>query len=727
MSAAPTLHPALPTGQSAEHLTPKLRPDLVVQPQFYEGMTHYVVKDPIGLKYFRFKVEEYFLLEQLDGKRNLQDVKRAFERKYRPQTITIEDLTRFVSQLHEAGIVLIETPEQGKVLVERRRKNRWKRVWQFIANILYIKIPIIDPERLLTAMYPYFRWIYTPWFVICSMTLWVIALCLVISQWREFSTRLPDFQSFFNWWTILYFWISLAVVKVIHEFGHGLTAKHFGGEVHEMGMLFLVMTPALYCDVTDSWLLKNKWHRIWISAAGIFVEVTLASIATFIWWNSEPGLLNSLMLATMFICSVNTILFNANPLLRYDGYYVLADWLEIPNLRMKATQFFVYLFQEKVLGLEVPVQNYLPRSRRILFITYAVCSYLYRWVITFSILFFLYKFLPPKLRVVSAALALGSLVPLIAMPIYQVGKFFYQPGRWRKVKKARAAAFAGVFLTLATGILLIPTPLHVQGTFVVQPAQPALLYIEVPGRLAELPLRDGDTVKAGDLIAGLINPDLQRERRSMQEQVDTHRMKYNLYYGSTRVEDRGIALQNWKDAEALEPAINKINEQLGKLSLYAPRDGQVIGIPHPEQIGKWLKADDKTFCQVIDPTKMEAHLLLDQSDIELVRKDRKAWVKIYGDSEFTRLSKVGLVANRNREDVPPELSNLAGGMIASEADKQTGKVKPISEIFEVVIPLDNEDLRIHPQQRGFAKIDGGHCTLAAWIWRWATRTFHFTL
>ena len=328
-------------------------------------MTHYVIKDPLALKYFRFKIEEYFLLEQFDGKQTLQEVKKAFERKYRPQTISIEDLTRFVAQLHEAGIILIDSPEQAKVLIRRRKKNRWRKVWAFLANILFIKIPIIDPERLLTRMYPYFRWIFTRTFVTLSTLSMLVAVSLVVSQWKTFYDKLPDFQSFFNWWTIASFWVCLAVVKIIHEFGHGLTAKHFGGEVHEMGILFLVLTPALYCDVTDSWLLPNKWKRIWISAAGIYVECFLASIATFVWWYSTPGLMNSLAMATMFICSVNTIMFNANPLLRYDGYYVMADWLEIPNLRIKSTQFFAYLFQEKVLGLEIPVQSYLPRSRRV--------------------------------------------------------------------------------------------------------------------------------------------------------------------------------------------------------------------------------------------------------------------------------------------------------------------------------------------------------------------------
>jgi putative peptide zinc metalloprotease protein len=340
MSAAPTMSPSTPMGQAAEHLQVKLRPDLIVQPQFYEGMTHYVVKDPIALKYFRFKIEEYFLLQQFDGKNTLQDVKRAFERKYRPQTISIEDLTRFVAQLHEAGIAQIDSPDQAKVLITRRRKNKWKKLWQFFANILYIKIPVVDPEKMLTGMYPYFRWIYTSYFITFSVGLMLAAITLVISQWSTFSAELPDFQSFFNFKTIFAFWISLACVKIIHEFGHGLTAKHYGGEVHEMGMLFLVLTPALYCDVTDSWLLPSKWKRIWISAAGIYVECFLASLATFVWWYCEPGLLKSLMMATMFICSVNTIMFNANPLLRYDGYYVMADYLEIPNLRIKSTQFF---------------------------------------------------------------------------------------------------------------------------------------------------------------------------------------------------------------------------------------------------------------------------------------------------------------------------------------------------------------------------------------------------
>lgn len=727
MSSQPTLAPALPAGQAAEHLKVKLRPDLIVQPQFYEGMTHYVVKDPIALKYFRFKQEEYFLLEQLDGNTTLQDVKRKFERKYRPQTIAVDDLMRFTSQLHEAGLILIDTAEQAKVLVERRRKNRMKKVTQFFANILFIKIPLVDPERLLNWMYPYFRWLFTPGFIVFSVSCMLAAITLVLSQWSTFQAKLPEFQSFFNWHTILYFWCSLGVIKIIHEFGHGLTAKHYGGEVHEMGMLFLVLTPALYCDVTDSWLLPSKWKRIWISAAGIYVECFLASIATFVWWNTEPGLLNSLMLATMFICSVNTILFNANPLLRYDGYYVMSDYLEIPNLRIKSTQFFGYLIQEKVLGLEVPVQSYMPKSRRWLFVTYAVASYFYRWVITFSIIFFLSQVLKPYgLQSISYMLAMGALIPLLIMPVVKIIKFVRQPGRMRKVKKARAAACFAAFAAVVAGVLLIPTPLRVSGTLVLRPADQAIVYSEVPGRLVELKVRDGDAVYKGDLIATTSNPEKFREREQLQMEQNINLVKYEFHNGSISLTDRGMAQQYLEQAQAIEPLLTKVSEQIDRLNLFAPRDGIVMGVPHGETLGQWLEPG-KPFCEIGDPVQMEARLILDQSDIDLFGKGSKAWVKIYGNSERTISSQVTQIAERSREEVPPELSQLAGGEIATEPDQQTGQVRPLKPVFEIVIPIDNPDLTLQTGQRGFAKIDGGTCTLGWWLWRLVTKTFHFTL
>src|SRR5262249_36784145 len=158
------------------------------------------------------------------------------------------------------------------------------------------------------------------------------ALLLVATHFETFREKLPSYHEFFSFKTIIYLWIALGCVKIVHEFGHGLSCRAFGGEVHEIGLLVLCLSPSLYRNGSDAWALPNRWHRIIISAAGIWVELIIAAIATFVWWNtpSQP-FVNNLALCVMIVCSVSTVVFNANPLMRYDGYYVLLDWLEIPN------------------------------------------------------------------------------------------------------------------------------------------------------------------------------------------------------------------------------------------------------------------------------------------------------------------------------------------------------------------------------------------------------------
>ena len=493
----PTQTPAPPAGQAAEHLKVKLRPDLVVQPQFYEGMTHYVVKDPIALKYFRFKQEEYFLLQQLDGKHTLQDVKRTFERKYRPQTIAVDDLLRFAAQLHEAGLILVDTPEQAKVLIKRRRKNQWKRFGQFFANILYLKIPLDRPRAAPELDVPVLPLDLHALVHRRQRRLMLAALTLVfvaVGHLPGQAARVPELLQLAHH--------PLLLVQPGGRQGHPRVRPRPDGQAlrrrgpRDGHALPRAHPGAVLRRDRLAGSCPASGNGSGSPAAGIYVECFLASLATFVWWNTEPGLLNSLMLATMFICSVNTILFNANPLLRYDGYYVMSDYLEIPNLRIKSTQFFAYLFQEKVLGLEVPVQSYMPRSRRALFVTYAIASYLYRWFITFSIIFFLYQFLSPRSCGRSATfLALGSLVPLLVMPLYQIFKFVRQPGRMRKVKKARAAAFFAAVGGDRRGDPADPHAAAGQGDAGPDARQTrARSTPRCPGRLVELEVRDSEPV-----------------------------------------------------------------------------------------------------------------------------------------------------------------------------------------------------------------------------------------
>ncbi len=432
-------------------------------------------------------------------------------------------------------------------------------------------------------------------------------------------------------------------------------------------------------------------------------------------------------MATMFICSVNTIMFNANPLLRYDGYYVMADWLEIPNLRIKSTQFFAYLIQEKVLGLEIPVQSYMPKSRRWLFVTYSVASYIYRWFVTFAILWFLSQVLKPyKLESVSYLLATGALVPLLGMPVYQIGKFLRTPGRMRKVKKARAAAYAAAAIAIVCGILLIPTPLRIDGTLVLKLAKPEEVYTEVEGQLVELNVKDGDWIKKDTVIAKLSNPSKEREFEERQQDHDIAWHKGLWYRTSAEREHRAQSRQQEEFAAKMEVSMAKVSDQLGKLTLIANRDGRVVGSPHQETVGQWIKPG-KPFCEVGDPYKLEAHLIVDQSDILLLKPGAIAWIKINGRAETTFKSRVSEIAKRSSDEVPTELSNLANGEVASKPDPKTGSAKPLTAVYEVIIPIDNPDLKLEPGLRGAAKINGGRYTIAWWLVRWWNKIFNFQL
>ncbi len=345
-------------------------------------------------------------------------------------------------------------------------------------------------------------------------------------EFDVFHSKLPEFYQFFNVHNAFLLAVVLGVTKVMHEFGHGLACKHFGGECHEMGIMVLVLTPCLYCNVSDSWMLPNKWHRAGIGAAGIYVEVVLASICTFLWWFSEPGLFHNLCLNVMFVCSTSTIIFNANPLLRYDGYYVLADLVEIPNLRQKATTILSRKLGEWCLGLEPPDDPFLPQRNQVFFALYSIAAAAYRWVVAFSICWFLYKlFQSYDLKIVGQCVVLASLWGLLVLPLYQVAKFFYVPGRLEQVKKPRFYGSLGVLGALLLAALFLPLPHSVVCTLEIQARDAQPVYVDVTGKLLSLDVTPGQPVAAGQQLAQLNSTDIDLEIAKLVGKGDEYRVQ----------------------------------------------------------------------------------------------------------------------------------------------------------------------------------------------------------
>lgn len=731
----------------------KVRPDLTSRKHVYQGKGYWVVKEPLGLNYFRFQVEEYAILQMLDGKTSLEEIKERFEREFAPQKIGFNDLQQFIGSLHRSGLITANADAQGRQLKTRRDDRKLKELKQTFSNILAIRFKGIDPDWLLNRLIPFTGWLFTMPALIFVCTLALSALLLVLVQMDVFRSRLPSFHEFFgpsNW---LFLGATLALTKVMHEFGHGLSCKRFKGECHEMGVMFLVLTPCLYCNVSDSWMLPNKWHRAAIGAAGMYVEVFIASIATFIWWFSEPGLLNNLCLQIMFVSSVSTLLFNGNPLLRYDGYYILSDIMEVPNLRQKASSILQRGMAKWCLGIEQQEDPFLPQRNQVAFGLYTIASNIYRWVVMFSILMFLNKvFEPYGLKVIGQMIALMGLYGLIVMPLWKLGKFLHVPGRMAQVKRKNVLITAAAAAAIIGGVLYIPVPQWVKAPVEIRPVNAENVFVVVPGQLEEMMVEPGQMVTAGTTLARVTNIDLMLEVSELES--ETARLETALQgLNSQRLRDKENNdleqryLEIRQQLKSIREQLEKKQEQLVMINVPAPTAGMIYKVPErstsqsksqerlpdwagtvfdSKNVGAYLSSSD-VLCQIGDPREMEAILYINQDDVELVVMDQPVEIKLEGFPGELFQGRIHEMGSKQVEFVPPGITNQRGGDLVAITDPESGRMKPQSATFPAQVPLGAEETRLLSGMRGRAKIYVEWQPLGVRIWRYVSRTFHFHL
>ena len=370
---------------STQRMTVRKRPDLTARRQTYLGKSYWVVKEPIGPNYFRFQDEEYELLQKIDGNTSLDELKEWFESTFQPQKIMLEELQQFIDMLQKSDLVITDEPSQEEELKKRYAAQKKKKQ----RSVLYFRFKVFDPDPFLNWCYPKIRWLFSVPFFIFSILLVLSALTFVTVQFDLFYSKLPDFHSFFGPANGLWLIVILCLIKVLHVFGNGLMCKHFGVECHDMGIIIKLLSPCLYSDLSDSWMLPNKWKRAAIGAAGMYVEVILAAIATFVWWFTLPGMLNMICLNIILVSVVSTVMFNANPLLCYDGYHILSDLVEIPNLRQKANSVVRRTAAKWFFGIKPPDDPFLPQRGRIFLAMYSITAGIYRCFVFLLIIWFI--------------------------------------------------------------------------------------------------------------------------------------------------------------------------------------------------------------------------------------------------------------------------------------------------------------------------------------------------
>ena len=724
----------------------KVRPDLQHVEQRYEGKAFYVIKDPVCLRYYRFNRQEYFVFSLFDGTHTMEDVRKKFEDEYKPHRLEFSDLEGFARQLVTAGLVQHEAAGTGKHLFQRRLKQRRMKRFAAISNIMYWKIPVFDPDRLLTYLYRFLWWIFTPAFLAASVGLMLAALLQVVLHYGTFHEKLPAYNEFFQFRTVLYMWLSLGVVKVIHEFGHGLSCKAYGGECHEMGILLMCFSPALFANVTDAWTVADKWKRIIISFAGIYVELVVASLATFVWWYTpHMPMVNYTAMCIMVLCSVSTVMFNANPLMRFDGYYMLADWLEIPNLRDRANKFLNNLFLSKCLGIEVPPEQYMSPRRKWLFVVYAIASYIYRWVLTFSIVWFLSDFLNPKLKVLSRMLAMLSLFSMFLFPTYKVFKNIRQRGRMPDVKPRRVYLTLGCFAAFVAAFVLLPLPIsRVRETGLTAPnpefARP--IGVEEPAVLTGVVVTEGQPVRKGQVVARMDNRELADDLNEwtgkwQAEQARGQQLRHEA--GRTNsVPLEGAAAEADSAADQYRRGVETRREQLDtQRTLRAPIDGVAMGVPRLTDEGRTYDQSgtkDRPLMSIADPSKLIVKIPISSADYKHLKEERgptgkelDVTVYVTGRTDRNYHGKLRRLPDSAEKTVPVALTHRAGGPLSVTQNPETGEVVPVAQTYLVEVELTDPDSSIRPGALVTAKI---HCRWRSagwWVWRKASEALDIGL
>ncbi len=710
---------------------PAARTDLEITEQVYFGKPCYVVKDPTTLRYYRLRPPEYTIFTMLDGKTKMENILQVLAERFPSEQYDGQAVMNFIIMLRGASLLRLSGSENTEYLLKRKQLQNRSLLKKIRTEFLFYRIPIIDPDKLLTWLHAKIgNLIYNRITAFFTLIMFAGAIMVLLSNIDKLSQRQP----LLSWTNMLYLAPALLLIKLIHEFGHGLTSKHFGSEVHEMGILFLVFTPCFYCDVSDAWMISEKRKRMWITAAGIAVEVILAALATYVWGFTEPKtVINQFALNIMIAASVNTIMFNGNPLLRYDGYYFVMDLVEIPNLKQKGSGYLWYLLQRFVLGVENASEPIDVRGREVAVLGYAICSAVYRWFIMIAIIMLVWRFLDPYgWGVIGGLLAIGSIYTAFAVPVGKFIKFIYTQYPRIHIRLASAVTMVLLIAAAVYGILILPVEQTVQGQCIIRPANLHPVYVSQAGFICppdKLPLhtfvRDGQHVKAGQILLVLSNPELEHKQKDISlhiKQLQTQKYQA-LQQGQT-----SQAAQIERDIESLQAQNDRLLRDLHELTIRSPADGILqlrTNAPLNNMVGQYLPVKTELFA-VYPAGKFEAVMAVNHRDIELIKvkkQPQKVEIKLWArDNEILNSTVISKPPAPVLRMSSPAFSTAFHGEVPTmPAVKATQALIPAENTYEMILPLP-KDNQLRDGMEGQAKIIVEKKTLGRVFYLWLLRT-----
>ncbi len=693
-------------------LKPNLRGHVQIHRHFYRERQWYLIQDHSSGRFHRFTDDAYAVVSLLDGRHTLDEIWTLLVRRFGDSVMRQDDIVQLLAKLYRADVLIVDCPPNTEELFSRLVKTRRRMKIMRWRSPLSIRIPMIDPQRFLDYTIKWVQPLFSPMGGVLWLLTVLSAVVLAGLHWSELTENVID--RVLGGQNLLVLLLTFPLVKIVHEYGHAYATRVMGGEVHEMGVIFLVLMPIPYCEASSASAFAGRWQRAVVGAAGMLVELFMASIAMWIWVNAEPGLARAFAFNVMIIAGISTLVFNGNPLIRFDGYYILSDLIEMPNLATRSNQYFGYLIQRYLFGvnrLESPASS--PGESGWLFF-YAISSFFYRIFLTTVIVLFLAE----KFFVIGILLAAWAFVLMAVQPIWRQLMFLMKNPRLRG-HRLRAISVSSVAIGIVIWLALTPLPLATMVEGVVWVPEQARVRTAVGGFVSEMKVKDGAVVATGQVLMISHNPELDSREAVLKSQLNELTAQMESFKRDDIVQLKLVREQ----VDTVRAQLDSVREEAAGLQLRSHKDGVFMLQNSSELVGRFLPRGSMVGF-ISQPQDVVARVVVPQSRVDLVRQDtRSVQVRMVHGLEQVIAATIDREVPAASQAVPSlVLAREGGGWITLDPriEREPTAFEALFQ-FDVRFPLKADTLRYG--ERIYVRFDHGEEMAVRQLYRQVRQVF----
>ena len=654
-----------------------LRPTVKVRRQFFRGEKWHVLYDPFNNHFFRLRPEAYEFVSRLRPDMTVEEVWEDCLDRNPDNAPGQEDVIRMLTQLHFASLLYYEDSTDSTKLFERHEKRRQREFRSKLLSVMFMRIPLVDPDNLLKRMMPVLRQLVSYGGAILWAAVIVGALKIVFDH---FDLVLEQAQGVLAPDNLILLYVGLVLTKVLHELGHAVVCRRFGGEVHTMGVMLLVFTPLPYVDATASWAFRSRRKRALVGGAGMLVELFVAALATYVWAYSGAGTLHSLAYNIMFIASVSTLLFNGNPLLRFDGYYILSDVLDIPNLHTRAKLQLTHLVEYYLFGCQDSISPAKNRRESWILVTFGVLSSIYRIVVFVGIIFFV----ADKFLLAGLIMAVICIIAWGVVPPFNLVKYLISSPKLARTR-VRAITVCSLFaLSIVLFLAVFPFPNRFRAPGVMESAKYLQVVNDAPGYLIKVLAVSGAEVEEGTPLLEMADQEILLEVEAAKAQWQEVLALEQKAESDLLADLEPIR----KRKETVAQKLEDLAELQKSLIVKARQEGVWVAPQINEMVGVWLQRGSAVG-MIVRPDIFRFSAVVSQAEASnlFAENIKKAEVRLYGqEGENIEVVNLKIIPFEHRNLPSPALGWLGGGEVAVSLSDDSG-VKAAEPFFQIFADL----------------------------------------